>query len=90
MDIDSMTTEKRDGLMKTGKCFYCEVHRHMAKDCPKKKEKQAEQKEEPPKYEETKKWKMGKELYAHIRTLSKDLDEEEYKVLMEEAEGSGF
>ena len=37
-----------------------------------------------------KKWKTGKELYAHIRTLSKDLDEEEYKVLMEESETSGF
>ena len=47
--------------------------------------------EEPPKYDESqKRWKMGKELYAHIRSLSKDLDKEEYKVPMEEAEGSGF
>ena len=86
-----MSTEKREGLMKTGKCFYCKEHGHMAKDCPKKKGKQAERKDEPPKYDEPqKKWKTGKELYAHIRTLSKDLDEEEYKVLMEELEASGF
>ena len=91
MDIDVMSMEKREGLMKAGKCFYCEDHRHMVRDCPKKKGKQAEQKEEPPKYEEApKKWKTGKELYAHIRSLLKDLDEDEYKVLMEEAEGSGF
>ena len=83
-----MSVEKKEGLMKAGKCFYCEEHGHMAKECPKKKGKQ---REEPPKYEEpTKKSKKGKELYAHIRSLSKDLDEEEYKVLMEEAEGSGF
>ena len=88
MDIDGMSIEKKEGLMKAGKCFYCEEHSHMVKECPKKKGKQ---KEEPPKYEEsTKKWKTGKELYTHIRSLSKDLDEEEYKVLMEEAEGSGF
>ena len=91
MDIDAMSVEKREGLMKAGKCFYCEEHGHMAKDCPKKKGKQAERKDEPPKYDESqKKWKTGKELYAHIRMLSKDLDDEEYKVLMEEAEGSGF
>ena len=63
----------------------------MAKDCPRKKGKQAEWKDDLPKYDKSqKKWKMGKELYAHIRSLLKDLDEEEYKVLMEEAEGSGF
>ena len=88
MDIDGMSIEKKEGLMKAGKCFYCEEHGHMAKECPKKKGKQ---KEEPPKYKESmKKWKTGKELYAHIRSLSKDLDEEEYQVLMEEAEGLGF
>ena len=91
MDINTMSLEKKEGLIKAGKCFYCEEHRHMAKDCPKKKGQQVEWKEELPKYQEkSKKWKTGKELYAHIRSLSKDLDEEEYKVLMEEAEGSGF
>ena len=88
MDIDAMTIEKKDKLMKARKCFYCEQNRHLAKDCSKKKGKQ---KEEPPKYKESmKKWKTGKELYVHIRSLSKELDEEEYKVLMEEVEGSGF
>ena len=88
MDIDAMTMEKKDELMKAGKCFYCEQSGHLAKECPKKKGKQ---KEEPPKYEEQqKKWKTGKELDVHIRSLLKDLDKEEYKVLMEEAEGSGF
>ena len=86
-----MSLEKKEGLMKAGKCFYCKEHGHMVKDCQKKKGKQVERKEELPKYEEPqKKWKMGKELYAHIRSLLKDLDKEEYKVLMEEAEGSGF
>ena len=91
MDIDGMSLEKKEGLMKARKCFYCEEHGHMAKDCLKKKGKQAERKEELPKYEETSKnWKTGKELYAHIRSLLKDFDKEEYKVLMEEVEGSDF
>ena len=42
MDIDAMSVEKREGLMKAGKCFYCEDHGQMAKYCPKKKGKQAE------------------------------------------------
>ena len=42
MDIDAMSVEKHEGLMKAGKCFYCEEHGHMAKDCPKRKGKQVE------------------------------------------------
>ena len=45
-----MTMEKKDKLVKAGKCFYCEQNRHLVKDCLKKKGKQ---KEEPPKYEES-------------------------------------
>lgn len=37
MDIDAMTTEKRDRLLKSGACFFCEEKGHISRDCPKKK-----------------------------------------------------
>ena len=44
--------------MKAGKCFYCEDHGDLAKDCPKKKGKQVERKDDLRKYDESqKKWK---------------------------------
>ena len=91
IDIDAMSTEKREGLMRAGKSFYCEVQGHMAKDCPKKKGKQVERKDEPSKHDGLlKKWKTGKELYTHIRSLAAELNEDEHEEFMKEAEGPDF
>ena len=37
MDIDTITTDKRTQLMKSGSCFKCEKQGHRAKDCPNKR-----------------------------------------------------
>ena len=37
MDVDRMTVEERNDLMKKGACFFCKEPGHLAADCPKKK-----------------------------------------------------
>ena len=94
IDIDEMSTMKQERLMKAGRCFYCEEHGHLAKECPKKrrtKGKQAERKDEPPRHDgPLKKWKTGKELYTHIRSLAAELNEDEHEKFMKEVEGPDF
>jgi len=36
MDVDRMTVEERNNLMKKGACFFCKEQGHRATDCPKK------------------------------------------------------
>src|SRR5271168_846791 len=81
MDIHTMSIDKRTLLMKEGKCFRCEEAGHLAKDC--KKEKKQEKKEERKKMD-------GKQLYAHIRALYKEMNEEEQEEFMSKAEEAGF
>ena len=79
MDIDAMSLDKRNALMKEGKCFYCEQHGHLAKDCPKKEKKT-----------EPKKTMNGKQLHTHVRGLFKEMTEQEKEEFMKEAELTGF
>jgi Ty3 transposon capsid-like protein/Zinc knuckle len=64
MDIDAMTTEKREYLMKQGLCFKCEERGHLARDCKKKK------KDAPPQK------KNIKNIHALLSTLTKEEEEE--------------
>ena len=34
MDVDTITTDKRTQLMKSGSCFKCEKQGHRANECP--------------------------------------------------------
>jgi Ty3 transposon capsid-like protein/Zinc knuckle len=81
MDIDRLSMEEREKLMKEGRCFRCKLTGHRANDCPDKNEK---------KKEEPKKRMSGKELHAHVRSLFKDMTDEEREEFMKTAEDAGF
>ena len=79
MDIDALTFEEWNELMKEGKCFNCKSTGYISKDCPRKK-----------KMSEEKKIFRGKELHTYIRGIMKEMTDEEREKFMEEAEESGF
>ena len=81
MDVDAMTLDERTRLMKEGKCFRCKRAGHLAKDCPNDDEN---------KKEEPKKKMNGKQLYAHIRSLYKEMTNEDQDEFMKSAEETGF
>ena len=63
MDIDSLSVDERNRLMKDGKCFICQKTGHMAKDHKKNDFSQKQYREEVPKYERTETPKKnGKEM----------------------------
>ena len=81
MDIDRLSMEERTKLMKEGRCFNCKDVGHRANECP---EKGSKKKEEPRK-------KMnGRELHAHVRSLFKEMSEEDKEEFMKGAEDAGF
>ena len=94
MDVDALNAEKWTEYMKKGLCFNCGKPGHLSKDCGEKKK--------PPSYALT--WtptpssstptppkKMSpKELYAHVRSITDQMDEKEKEVFYEEAEKEGF
>jgi hypothetical protein len=84
MDIDRLSVEERNKLMKEGRCFRCKGIGHRANECPDHHPTDQKKKEEP------KKKMGGKDLHAHIRSLFKDMTEEEKEEFMKAAEESGF
>jgi Zinc knuckle len=82
MDIDRLTIEERDKLLKEGKCFRCRRTGHWANECP---ENDNEKKKEVPK-----KKMNGRELHAHVRALFKEMTEEDRDEFLKGAEEAGF
>ena len=80
MDVDTLSMEERNQLMKEGRCFKWRKTGHRANDCPEKQSKK----------EEYKKKMTGKDLYAQVRGLFKDMTEEEKNEFMRTAEEAGF
>ena len=77
LDVDMLTFEERQTLMKQGKCFKCRKTGHRAADCPDKTDKKRKKKEEPQKTDPV------KNAFATIRALTKDKREAFAKMMLE-------
>ena len=87
MDVDFMTTEERNILMRKGACFTCKMPGHISRSCPHKKKKDF-----PPQTTQTnppQKMK-GKELHAHVRSLLAEMEEDDVNEFFADATESGF
>jgi Zinc knuckle len=84
MDVDRLTIEERDKLLKEGKCFRCWRTGHRASECPKNDDEKKKGKEVP------KKKMNGRELHAHVRALFKEMTEEDRDEFLKGAEEAGF
>jgi Zinc knuckle len=83
MDIDRLTVDERNKLMKEGRCFKCRNTGHQANECPEDDDKK--------KGKEVPKKKMnGRELHAHVQALFKEMMEEDRDEFLKGAEEVGF
>jgi Zinc knuckle len=82
MDIDRLSIDERTRLMKEGRCFKCKNTGHRANECPDNEKKKFK--------EEPKKKMNGRELYAHVQALFKDMTEEGKDKFIKGAEEAGF
>ena len=86
MDVDLLSTEKRDKAMRKGLCFGYRKLGHLNQDCPDKKKTTTAYTPIP---SSSKKMNM-KELYAHIWSLTAQMDDKEKERFYDEAEKEGF
>ena len=87
MDVDAMTTQERDDIMRKGLCFLCREPGHISKFCPKK----GQGRSPPPQTTAplVKKWK-GKELHTHIKALIAQMEADDVNTFFEESAKEGF
>jgi Zinc knuckle len=84
MDIDRLTVDGRNKLIKEGRCFRCRNTGHRAKKCPEDDNDKKKGKKVP------KKKINGRELHAHIWALFKEMIEEDRDEFLKGAEKAGF
>jgi hypothetical protein len=83
MDVNRLTVEERNKLMKEGRCFKCRNTEQWANKCPEEDDKK--------KGKEVPKKKInGRELHAHVRALFKEMTEEDRDKFLKSAEEVGF
>jgi Zinc knuckle len=84
MDVDRLTIEERNQLMKEGRCFKCRNTGHWANKCPEEENDKKKGKEMP------KKKMNGRELHAHVRALFKEMTAEDRDEFLKGAKEAGF
>jgi Zinc knuckle len=84
MNIDRLTVDERNKLIKEERCFKCRNMGHQANKCPENNNDKKKDKEVPKK-------KMNRrELHAHIQALFKEMTEEDRDEFLKGAEEAGF
>jgi hypothetical protein len=84
MDVDRLTVDKQNKLMKEGRCFKCRNTGHRANKCPEENDEKKKGKEVPKK-------KMNeRELHAHLRALFKEMTKEDRDEFLKGAKEAGF
>jgi Zinc knuckle len=84
MDIDRLTVNERNKLLKEGRCFRCRNTGHRANKCPEDNNDKKKAKEVP------KKKMNGRELHAHVQALFKEMTEDDRDEVLKSAEEAGF
>jgi hypothetical protein len=84
MDVDRLTVNERNKLMKEGRCFKCRNTGHQANECPENDDDKKKGKEVP------KKKMNGRELHAHVQALFKEMTEEDRDEFLKGAKEAGF
>jgi Zinc knuckle len=84
MDIDRLTINKHNKVLKEGRCFRCRNMGHRANKCPKDDDDKKKAKEVP------KKKMNGRELHAHVQALFKEMMEEDRDEFLKGAKEAGF
>jgi hypothetical protein len=84
MDVNRLTVNECNKLMKEGRCFRCRNTGHWASKCPEDNDNKKKGKEVP-------KNKMnGRELHAHVQALFKEMTEEDRDEFLKGAKEAGF
>jgi hypothetical protein len=84
MDVNRLTINECNKLLKEGRCFGCRNTGHWAKKCPEDNNNNKKAKEVP------KKKMNGRELYAHVRALFKEMTEKNRDEFLKGAKAAGF
>ncbi len=95
MDVDALSIKACEEAMRKGVCFGCGEIGHISHNCPKKRGYgqggQGGNARQPRQSGmQGKTWTKGKDLLAHIQSLTAGLSAEEHEELMKGAEESGF
>ena len=77
MDVNTLTFEERQTLMKQGKCFKCRRTGHRPADCPDETDRKGKKKEEPQRADPV------INTFATIRVLMKDEREAFTEMMLE-------
>ena len=95
MDVNALSMDKRNDMMRKGLCFNCNKAGHISKFCPKKQRASTSTSTptSPPSYapSPTMLKKMNlKELVAHIQSVTAQMGPEEKEEFLDKAEKEGF